>query len=438
MRYLAAELDTSHSGDELLFYILHYDFYNIPTAEVIKVSRRVAEKGYRDKVSLRQYLREWHHSQALTLFTPAAEQAMMELSPLLEYWIKEAAHLPLPQLFSLIINEERILKLPEKELLSELTALINENSDLTLASFIDKVDLVDRYELPDAVKLLAPEIAAMDPLFIDKLVSGFVMNVTALNNYLDCPLGFFYKSLIRVPAGRSESMEFGSAIHYAVEKLFQKMQDNALNEFPSIEEFIADFIESMTRNREYFTREAFEYRIAHGRNILTNYYNTYIHTWNKVVSVERNIRNVSVSGVPLKGKLDKLEFDGNKVNLVDYKSGSYEKAVKKYHKLDPPGEYNPQGGDYWRQAVFYKILLDNYQQKNWQVVSTEFDFIEPDAENVYHKEKVIITAADVTTVTQQIITTWDKIRQKDFYTGCGKENCRWCNFVKENDLHVNK
>ena len=51
------------------------------------------------------------------------------------------------------------------------------------------------------------------------------MNVTALNNYLNCPLGFYYKNLIRIPSGKNEATEFGSAIHYALEKLFRKMQD---------------------------------------------------------------------------------------------------------------------------------------------------------------------------------------------------------------------
>jgi DNA helicase II / ATP-dependent DNA helicase PcrA len=251
-----------------------------------------------------------------------------------------------------------------------------------------------------------------------------------LNSYLDCPLGFFYKTLLRAPAGRSESMEFGSAVHHAVEKLFQKMQDGKQDTFPSLEHFIEDFVDYMVRNREFFTSEAFERKIPYGKDILTSYYNTYVHSWNKVVSVERNIRT-TINGVPVKGKIDKLEFDGNKVNLVDYKSGRYEKAIP---KLAPPGEHNPNGGDYWRQAVFYRILLDNYKQKNWQVVSTEFDFIEPDKQEVYHKEKIVITPADVTTVTQQIVTVWEKIQQKDFYTGCGKRDCKWCNFVKENNL----
>jgi DNA helicase II / ATP-dependent DNA helicase PcrA len=69
------------------------------------------------------------------------------------------------------------------------------------------------------------------------------------------------------------------------------------------------------------------------------------------------------------------------------------------------------------------------------VVSSEFDFIEP-VKNEYFKEKIIITPEDITTVTQQIVTVWDKIQNKDFYTGCGKEDCHWCNFVKDNKLAI--
>ena len=65
-----------------------------------------------------------------------------------------------------------------------------------------------------------------------------------------------------------------------------------------------------------------------------------------------------------------------------------------------------------------------------------FDFIEPDKKKNYRKEKVIITPADITTVTEQITSTWQKIQERDFYTGCGKEDCHWCEFVKTNNLAV--
>jgi DNA helicase-2/ATP-dependent DNA helicase PcrA len=189
----------------------------------------------------------------------------------------------------------------------------------------------------------------------------------------------------------------------------------------------------MNRHRESFTSEQFNRRMEYGVEVLTNYYDKYINSWNRIVAVERNINKVTVSGVPVKGKLDKLEFDGQQVNVVDYKTGDPDKAKT---KLESPNEKQPLGGDYWRQAVFYKLLVDNYDQKAWQVISSEFDFIEPDKKKEYRKAKIIIRPEDLTTVSEQIKTVWDKIQSHDFYTGCGKEDCHWCNFVKTNQLAI--
>ena len=173
--------------------------------------------------------------------------------------------------------------------------------------------------------------------------------------------------------------------------------------------------------------------MEYGHEVLQNYYDANIHSFNKVVTVERSIRNVVVKNVPLKGKLDKIEFDGKNANVVDYKTGDIDKAKD---KLKPPHEKDPNGGDYWRQAVFYKILVDNYEQKDWKVISTEFDFIEPDKKKNYRKEKMVISPEDITTVTEQIAAVWQKIQNKEFYTGCGKPDCHWCNFVKTNNMAV--
>jgi len=288
----------------------------------------------------------------------------------------------------------------------------------------------------------APEIEKTEEDLISALLEKFAMNVTALNSYLKCPLGFYYQNLIRIPSGKNEATEFGSAIHHALEKLFRKMsarpghsdgQDGKKETFPSKEEMIGDFNWYMHRHRENFTKEAFERRLEYGDEVLRNYYDKYINNWNKVVAVERNIRGVVVNGVPLKGKLDKLEFNGREINVVDYKSGDIDKAIP---KMKGPGDKDPNGGDYWRQAVFYKLLIDNYEQKDWKVISTEFDFVEPDKKKEYRKEKIVITPADTETVKQQIKTVWDKIQAREFYTGCGKEDCHWCNFVKDNKLAV--
>lgn len=280
---------------------------------------------------------------------------------------------------------------------------------------------------------IAPEIAAAEEDFIGRMLEKFVMNVTALNNYLKCPLEFYYRNLVRIPSPKNEATEFGSAIHHALQRLFEKMKESPNERFPPREEVLDDFKWYMYRHREIFTREAFARRMEYGIEVLSNYYDKYLGSWNRIVAVERNIRNVIVKGVPLKGKLDKLEFQGKEVNVVDYKTGDVDKAKD---KLQPPNVKNPNGGDYWRQAVFYKILVDSYEQKDWKVVSTEFDFVEPDKKKEYRKEKIVIKPEDITTVTQQIVETWKKIQDRDFYTGCGDADCHWCNFVKTNNLAV--
>lgn len=280
---------------------------------------------------------------------------------------------------------------------------------------------------------LAPEIAGVEDAFLRPLLEKFVMNVTALNNYLYCPLQFYYQSLIRIPSGKSEAAEFGVAVHFALRRLFEKMQASEDKKtFPSKRVFLDDFDWWMVRHRESFTREGLARRIEYGHEVLGNFYDKYADAWPTVTLVELTVKAV-MDDIPLKGQLDKLEFTGTQVNVVDYKTGDPDKAAS---KLKAPGEKNPDGGDYWRQAVFYKILIDHFPSKNWEVVSTEFEFVEPDNKKQYVRRKIPITPADTATVKQQVRHVWERIQARDFYTGCGKPECHWCNFVKENRLAI--
>jgi DNA helicase-2/ATP-dependent DNA helicase PcrA len=293
-------------------------------------------------------------------------------------------------------------------------------------------DIKTSYKLLRLQTAPMPEIQQLEDDFINPKLEKFSMNVTALNNYLKCPLHFYYNSLIRVPAGKSEATTFGSAIHDALNKLFKKMQEAVNNSFPDTQTLIQDFNYYMNRHREAFTQQQFDDKTELGKTVLIKYYDRYINEWNKVVSTEFRINNVVVKEIPLKGTIDKIEFNGKQVVVVDYKTGNIENARE---KLKGPNEKNPEGGDYWRQAVFYKILL-NHHPKNWEVTTAEFDFIEPNKKKEFEKITVPITDADITTVSQQIQLVWSKIQAKDFYTGCGKEDCHWCNFVKTNELAV--
>jgi DNA helicase II / ATP-dependent DNA helicase PcrA len=276
-----------------------------------------------------------------------------------------------------------------------------------------------------------PRIEKMDKDIIDKSLDKFSMNVTALNNYLNCPLEFYYRNLIRIPSPKSETLEFGSAVHYALESFFNRMKEDNERNFPALEVLIEDFTTYLYRHRESFTREEFERRLEYGKEVLDRYYAKKINQFNKIVSVEKNIRNVLVDGIPLKGKIDKLEFNGHEVNVVDYKTGNPDNTRDKFKT---PAEAPPHGGDYWRQAVFYKLLVDHHEQGRFQVKSTEFDFIEPNAKKEISSKIVHITHEDTLLLRKQIAFVWERIQAHDFYTGCGETDCHWCNFVQTNKL----
>jgi DNA helicase-2/ATP-dependent DNA helicase PcrA len=273
-----------------------------------------------------------------------------------------------------------------------------------------------------------PKVELIDGKFINQLLQNYTLSVTHLSNYLDCPLRFYFQCLIRVPSGKNPAATFGSAVHDALRKAFKNLKENE-NEFMPVENFMKDFNRYMFRNRDSFTKDDFKRRLAYGEKILPSFYELNILTWNKIALVELPVKNIEVEGVPIKGNLDKVEFNGKLVNVVDYKTGNLKYAKEKFLR---PNDSNPNGGDYWRQAVFYKLLVEYDRTKDWKVVDTVFDFVEPINVGEYHKEHITISQEDIAIVTDQIKTVYLKIMAHDFNTGCGKKDCEWCHFVRSN------
>ncbi|MGY4537421.1 DNA helicase-2/ATP-dependent DNA helicase PcrA [Mucilaginibacter sp. UYNi724] len=306
------------------------------------------------------------------------------------------------------------------EILADTHLLVNHpkvSSDDMLEFFATQFNEADK-----------PVVELLDRNYINQLLQNYTLSVTHLSNYLDCPLRFYFQCLIRVPSGKSPSATFGQAVHWALNKTYRRLKEND-DEFLSTEEFLKEFRWYMYRNRDSFTKEDFKRRVDYGEKILPLYYEQNVSTWNKVAQTERSIKNIEVAGVPIKGNLDKIEFDGKQVTVVDYKTGRVRNAKP---KLERPTNEEPNGGDYWRQAVFYKILVDNDRTNDWEVINTIFDFVEPEKEGEYFKAKVVITPQDIEDVTTQITTVYQKIMAHDFNKGCGKVTCDWCHFVKSN------
>jgi DNA helicase-2/ATP-dependent DNA helicase PcrA len=272
------------------------------------------------------------------------------------------------------------------------------------------------------------EVPLLDTEYINQVLEKYSMSVTHLNKYLKCPVSFYYDNIIRVPRAKNKAMSFGSAVHTALKHLFDKMQD-AGGSFPDAQTLVDSFMKDMSKNKGSFSDADFEGLKAAAEEDLPAYYEQWVKSWNTTVLCEFSINNVEMDGIPLNGKLDKLEFNANNVNVVDYKTGSVVNGLK---KLKGPDDKNPLGGEYWRQLYFYKILMDEIRPKKWTMVSGEIDFIEKDERN---KKEFVKQQLDVTNregiifVKEQIRETYKKIMNHEFTEGCGEKDCDWCNFA---------
>src|SRR3546814_4698110 len=107
------------------------------------------------------------------------------------------------------------------------------------------------------------------------MLQNYALSVTHLSNYLECPLRFYFQNLLQIPRGKSESLTFGTAIHWALETFFRKVKDEG--EFPPREQLVDDFQWYMNKNRESFNAEQYDRRMEYGEKILPAYHDRYIH-----------------------------------------------------------------------------------------------------------------------------------------------------------------
>lgn len=333
----------------------------------------------------------------------------------------------------------------EKEL--EKSRFVAELAEAGVAA-LQQVVLADEELLAFGSRVLQAASARLptafiDDSFVDSLLQKYSLSVTHLNSYLRCPVAFYFNTLLRVPAPMSAALTFGSAVHHALEQIFRKMKNDPARRFPNVATFVDDFRWFMQKHEAGFTPAEFRRRLEYGEAILPGFHEAHHRSWKQDALVEYPFRSILVDGVPLNGKLDMLEFSGSHVTVVDYKTGNPVKARKKLNPPDPekvakaqaegkePNDDDLLGGDYWRQAVFYRILVEHEPRRNWIMSAARFEFVEPEKDTgEYKSARFEVSDHEVAQVRQQIKEVYAKIQAKEFHVGCNKPECEWCSFVK--------
>lgn len=264
---------------------------------------------------------------------------------------------------------------------------------------------------------MVPKREAHVQEWLEGKLKGYVMSVTHLNNYLECPKLFYYRNLLRVPAAKTKHMAFGTAVHNALRDFFAQygVKGNVPDMDYLIEKFnyhlgLEDLIESEKSDSVEF-----------GKKVLTQYYDFYKEDLVAKTLLEYDFRphGVHLDDLLLTGKLDKVEItgDGKKVNVVDYKTGNPDNAAKHLRS----------GESYRRQLVFYKLLGDLSPRFEYEVESGEIDFVQASKRTgKLVKKKFEISVDEVEELKETIKKVWGDIKELKFLEdeGCGE--CEYC------------
>lgn len=260
-----------------------------------------------------------------------------------------------------------------------------------------------------------------DYAIVQERVRNMVLNATALNDYIECPVGFYYKKILMVPSTETAPLLFGTALHNSLQRFFRKRfieQDLTIGK-----DYLLSVYEwELKSKRHRYTAKEHENFLNYGRQILEQYYNKYSKTWSDDLKyeLEYKINDVHIEGVPVKGFIDRVDMTADAITIIDYKSGKPENIAKKIKVPDAVGN----GGNYWRQMVFYDLLLSRDTRLTKPLIGSYFHGLEPYKDGRFYEKLVPVTDHDRQLVTEQITDTWKKIQNLEFEKGCGE--CDWC------------
>ncbi len=265
--------------------------------------------------------------------------------------------------------------------------------------------------------------------WIDRALQQFTMSATSLSRYLRCPLEFYFAELLRVPSQKSDALAFGTAIHAALERFYKEMKVNG--DFPPKESLLEWFKYALNKDIASFTQTQLDRRMEQGLTVLAEFYDENIDKLQKNVEIEYKVPRYILEGVPVTAKIDRIEKDGVHCRVFDYKTG---KPENNGSKTSSPNDKNPNGGDYWRQMFFYKIVLEHMEENPWIVDQGTFEFVQKLDKGGYKNYTIPFFEHEQALVMQQIKDTYSNIMRKNFDHGCGEAECQWCNFAKNYEL----
>ena len=236
------------------------------------------------------------------------------------------------------------------------------------------------------------------------------VSVSLLNNFFECPRKWYFRNLLKLPEPKSESLEFGTRVHNAIDKILKS------GKMPNEKE-ILKFCED---------------RKPEARVVL----NWAKNSLPKISAKRENEKNVSFhSGefphLNIYGKVDLVEdLGGGAAKVTDFKTGGARKK-NEIEKKDDEGRMS----NYLRQLAMYSYLLEeNSKYKN--IVESKLEFMEAEKgeEGSYsahiNKEEINLLKKDIADY-DHFVKTGKWWKRPCHFNSYGKNTeCEYCKMAE--------
>lgn len=264
--------------------------------------------------------------------------------------------------------------------------------------------------------------------YLNKLFFSKKISVTAINNYVSCPIKYLFRNLIQLPGVYTANQVFGNVVHDTLEKFF--LESSKENNIISKDKMLSIFTESI--NKSSLFGYDYDHYLEKGLRILPEYFDYYSKYWNVNVDLEKKMERDFIlsdgNKVTFYGILDKIEYldskDSGRINIVDYKTGkSYSEKNK------------DQKEDLKRQLVFYHILLDGFNDGAFDIEDAALEFVEKNKKGDFERYSFNATRDDMDSVIDLVNNMANEISSGEFLKkGCDKRDCEYCKMKKRSQL----
>ncbi len=251
------------------------------------------------------------------------------------------------------------------------------------------------------------------------------LSVTALNHFCVCPSQFLYKSIFRLPEPPSGTSEKGIAMHGALSRVWKEEKRDVSTIQKTITTAVQEYFNASLL--PYFEKEIILEELLEQSGVVASELVDYFAQDGRVLTeswVESEYSGM-YAGKPvalkLHGQLDALIETDTDVSVYDYKTreAMSVNAIK--------GDTQDSDGNYFRQLVFYYMLLRSQNRYAKKPIHPSLIFVKPTSKGRCPTITLPIEEGDISRVEGEIGKLIESVWSGSFLTDtCEDPECEWC------------